>query len=450
MRTVIQGGRVIDPAREIDSVMDVVLENGKILGFNLPQQEGDRLFDASGKIVCPGFVDIHAHEDPMENGRCAEAESDANLACLLRMGVTTALVGNCGENVCDPVEYLAMAEQNGGYVDTVMLAGYTYYREKYSQADRYTPVSDRECEAISAALQEAMDQGCAGVSFGLEYVPGMAENELLCAAQACSKGKKLIAAHIRACAEQAPAAAMEVINAGKRAGVSVQISHIGSMAGYGQMEAFLRCIDQERANGTDVTCDCYPYHAFSTTIGSAPYDDLAAIHCSWEDIEMSEGEYRGQRCTQEIFERERRDHPDYLTVGHVMDEADIRLAYLHPGVLVGSDCYLNHGQGHPRAAGAFPRFLSRYCGEGGLSLPEGIRRMTALPAQRLGLSRKGTLCPGADADLVIFDPVQIRDCATFSSPTLPPAGIEAVFLHGEIAVENGRIVCGNLGRAIRR
>ena len=428
MKHLIRNGRVIDPARRIDARLNVLMEDGKVLCLTGETPAADLTTDAGGLVVCPGFIDLHAHEDPLVNGERYTDPDRANLACLLRMGVTTCLAGNCGDNFGDPAAFL----------------------DEISKADRYSAASADEIEAISKALTEALDSGCAGVSFGLEYVPGMSREELLAAARCCRVGGKLIAAHIRACAEGAPAAAAEVLEAAKEAGVPVQLSHIGSMAAYGQMEELLTLVDRFRAEGVDACCDCYPYAAFSTRIGSAPYDDLDAMHCGYGDIELCEGIHRGQRCTREIFEAERKAHPDYLTVGHVMREDEIRLAYRHPNVTVGSDCFLFDGKGHPRAAGAFPRFLAKFAPESGLSLNEALFRITALPAMRLGLAGKGTLRPGADADLVLFDPEEILDCATFAEPTLPPKGIRAVFLAGLPAVLDGRIVNDRLGNPIRR
>ena len=450
MKHLIRNGRVIDPLQRIDARLNVLLENGKILCLTGETPPADLTTDAEGLVVCPGFIDLHAHEDPLVGAVRYTDPDKANLACLLRMGVTTCLAGNCGDNFGDPTAFLAEIDRDGCFVNVAMLAGYTWFRVKISKADRYAAASAGEIEAIGKAITAALDAGCAGVSFGLEYVPGMSREELFAAARCCSAGGKLIAAHIRACAEGAPAAAAELLEAGKATGVPVQISHIGSMAAYGQMEELLRVVDEYRADGVDACCDCYPYAAFSTRIGSAPYDDLDAMHCSYGDIELCEGAFRGVRCTKEIFEAERMAHPDYLTVGHVMNEDEIRLAYRHPNVTVGSDCFLFEGNGHPRAAGAFPRFLGRLAAECGLSLSESLFRITALPAMRLGLTEKGSLRPGADADLVLFDPEEICDCATFAKPTLPPKGIKAVILAGETAVLDGRIVNGRLGKPIRR
>ena len=125
------------------------------------------------------------------------------------------------------------------------------------------------------------------------------------------------------------------------------------MAGFGQMKQLLRQVDGYRMNGIDVACDCYPYFAFSTRIGATTYDDgwLERYHCDYSACQLTEGKYKGQRCTPETFAEMRRDFPECLTVCYVMDENDIRMAFADPGVMVGSDGLIDNGHGHPRAAG---------------------------------------------------------------------------------------------------
>ena len=219
-----------------------------------------------------------------------------------------------------------------------------------------------------------------------------------------------------------------------------------------EREFVLRMIDRYRMNGLDVSCDCYPYDAFSTSIGSATYEDgwMERYGCSYDAVELCEGKYKGQRCTEAIFNEVRSGHPECLTVCYVMREDDVDRAFAHPNVMLASDGILSHGQGHPRAAGAFPRFLSQFARRGNLSLYDAISRMTAMPAARLGLTSKGCLRVGADADAVIFDPDSIMDCADFQHPVCAPTGIDRVLIGGVTAVEKGRIVQNDLGRSIRK
>ena len=224
------------------------------------------------------------------------------------------------------------------------------------------------------------------------------------------------------------------------------------MAGFGQMAEFLAFIAEYRMNGLDVSCDCYPYYAFSTSIGAATYDEgwMERYHCGYDVIEICEGKYRGQRCTKEIFEEERREHPEHLTVCYVMKEADVDRALQDPNVMLGSDGIMNNGQGHPRAAGSFPRLFAEFVRRGKLSLYEAVKMCTAMPADRMGLPRKGSLQAGADADIVIFNPAAVTDRATFAEPTLPPEGIACVLINGEIALRQGEIINGRLGKAVRK
>ena len=167
-------------------------------------------------------------------------------------------------------------------------------------------------------------------------------------------------------------------------------------------------------------------------------------------LEFCEGPYKGQRATAETFAEVRRDFPECITVCHVMKEAYIRRAFHHKAVMLGSDGLVNNGQGHPRAAGTFPRFLAEFCRKGDLSLSEAVKKITCQSADRLGLTQKGRLSVGADADITVFDLETIRDCATFAQPALPPEGIDYVFIGGKPALEHGKIVNSRLGRALRK
>ena len=453
MKTLIRNGMLIDPAAGVHARLNLLLEDGRVVAVTQDVPQADRVIDAAGRIVCPGFLDIHMHEDPvLPDGTLYRDPEKAIFRCMLRMGVTTAVAGNCGENKYHPADYLDIVDRDGAAVNVAMLAGHGWFREQAGATDKYAPATEAQIDAMTDGIRESLARGCLGVSYGIRYIPGMDSEELRRTAESAQGANKIVAAHIRSDAEEVFDATREFLDACEPLHVPVEVSHIGSMAGFGQMERFLTLVDWYRANGMQVQCDCYPYDAFSTGIGETTYDPgwLERYSCGYDVVELAEGTYKGQRCTKDTFEEMRRDHPEYMTICYVMQQEDVDLAFRHPGVLIGSDGTLSAGQGHPRAAGAFPRVLGRYVRAGKLTMDDAIARMTALPAGQLGLERKGTLRVGADADVVIFDPETILDRATFEDPLVSPVGIDYVLIGGEIALDHGTVTRADAGRAVRR
>ena len=448
MKTLIYGGRVIDPANRVDSRLNLLIEDGRIAWAGTAMPQADQIIDATGKVVCPGFIDIHLHEDPVSDGRI----QNCIFEMMLKMGVTTVVGGNCGINVYDPVAYLNLVEAQGTPVNVAMLAGHEYFRKAAGAEDIYAKANEEQKRRMEDSIRKALEGGCAGVSFGLRYVPGADKDEFFRAAKCCAGTGKFIASHVRDDADGIFDAIREFVEAGVAYQLPVQISHIGSMGGFGQMKQVLQMIDSYRLNGLDIALDCYPYFAFSTRIGTPTYDPgwLERYHCGCDVLEFCEGKYKGQRATRETFDEIRRDFPECITVCHVMKEEDIRLAYSHPRVMVGSDGLMNNGQGHPRAAGSFPRFLAEFVRGGSVSWYDAVEKITAMPARRLGLVNKGRLNVGADADITVFNPETIRDRATFAQPALAPVGIDYVLIGGQIAAKNCEIVKHDCGTAVRK
>ena len=447
MKTLIFGGRVIDPANGLDGAYNLLLENGKVAWIGTEVPDADETIDAAGKIVTPGFIDIHMHEDPVEDGKIRQCI----FPMMLRQGVTTAVGGNCGGNVYDPAEYLDLVDRDGTAVNVALYAGHEHFRIAAGAEDIYGGSTEAQREIMVRNIRAALAAGCVGVSFGLRYVPGADTEEFFRAAQCCQESHKPIAAHVRDDADAVFASIDEVCDGAKAFDLPIQISHIGSMAGFGQMEAVLRQVEDYRKSGLDIMLDCYPYFAFSTRLGTPTYDPgwLDRYHCDYEVLEFSDGKYRGQRATRETFDEMRRDFPECLTVCYVMQEPQIRTAFRHPLVMVGSDGITDNGSGHPRCAGTFPRFIAEFVKKGDLSLYQAIEKMTALPAARLGFRNKGHLGIGADADITIFDYNTIADRATFSEPALPPEGIDFVFISGEMVLEKGKIQKNTCGKSLR-
>ncbi len=452
MKILIQNGLLIDPENLVCSKRSLYLENGKVAPVPESEVKADLVIDAKNKIVCPGFIDIHMHEDPIgPDGKLYSDEEKAILACMVRMGVTTAVGGNCGENSYHPAEYMDIADRDGTYTNIAMLAGHQYFRRLSGCADDYASAAPEQIKACAAAMEDALTRGCAGISYGIRYVPGMDSKELTETAAGAKKQGKMVAAHIRDDASAVFSAAREFLDAGLTLDVPLQVSHIGSMAGFGQMGDFLSLIDDYRMKNPRIFCDCYPYDAFSTALGSATYNDgwLRRYNCSYDAVELAEGKYKGQRCTKEIFDEVRRDKPQCKTICYVMEQSQVDLAYTHPAVIMGSDGLMSAGAGHPRASGAFPRFIRRYVKGGKLSMFDAINRITAMPAKQLGLKNKGNLSIGSDGDVVIFDPETIEERSSFDSPLIAPVGIDYVIVNGTPAVKDGKIINGRAGKSAR-
>ena len=285
---------------------------------------------------------------------------------------------------------------------------------------------------------------------GIRYEPGMTLGEMCAMAAVVKRFGGVLAAHVRGDAFEIYDAIEEFLEIGRRTGVRLQISHIGSMAAYGQMAEVLSYVDRRAAaEGLDVRIDCYPYDAFCTSIGATTYDDgfLDRYH-DVTRIELTDGEYKGFIPNMEVFEKVRREHPEYLTIAHVMNGAEVDMALTHPRTMLGSDGVLLNGAGHPRAAGAFARFLAQYVFERKLlSLNEGIAKTTCEAAARFGLDR-GTLGIGRAADVTVFDPKRLKDKATFAEPALPPEGVRLVLLGGVIALQDGEVLRTDLGKIL--
>ena len=460
MKTVlIYGGTVVDPSQNLECLADVVCKNGKIAEIVVDPSAADRearkaeadlAIDAAGKIVCPGFIDIHMHEDPYDQETDSIIQNISK--CMVRMGVTTAVGGNCGSNNAPPDHYLDVVDRDGYATNLALMAGHSFLRHRCSDAGKYDGVSDENIEAMVQLGEQYLSAGCIGISFGVKYIPGTRWEEIISLAKLCQKGGKVVSSHVRNDVDGVFDACRELADIGREAGVKVQFSHIGSMGGYGQMERLLSQIEGYRAEGIDLMCDCYPYDAFSTEIGVTTYDaeNFAAYQSDYSSILLCDGPYAGLRCTKEIFDEMRKDRPDTMTVGYFMKQEEVDMALAAPYVMLGSDGILVGDQGHPRAAGAFPRFLRRYAASGKMTLSEAIAKVTTMAARRLQLDNKGSLKPGCDADVVVFDLNRVEDSATYTEAVLPPAGIDWVLIGGEIAVKEGQLVRDDLGRSVRK
>ncbi|MGE3537565.1 MAG: amidohydrolase family protein [Candidatus Tectimicrobiota bacterium] len=357
------------------------------------------------------------------------------------------------------------------------------------------PPSATELLQMQLLVGDAMEDGAFGLSSGLVYTPGCYGDtaELVALAAVVRDAGGLYATHMRGEGGALETSIAEALQIGEQAQVPVQISHLKASGreNWAKMERALQMIDEARARGLEVTADMYPYIAGSTTMTSlfpawtleggverflARLADPAIRQriitevqgdgdgwsrangsLGWDDILVSscqhQHEFEGKTVAQ-IAALMGRDPAtammDFVLaeegtasiVMFMMSEANVALGLAHPQIMIGSDSLaLATGQGgkpHPRTYGTFPRVLGKYVRQDKImSLPEGIRKMTSMAAQKLGLSDRGVLAVGQAADIAVFDAATVSDRATFDDPHQFPEGMQYVIVNGQIVVEHG-------------
>jgi N-acyl-D-amino-acid deacylase len=369
--------------------------------------------------------------------------------------------------------------------------------------DDRAPTAD-ELEHMQRLLAEGLAQGAVGLSAGLTYTPGMYadDDELVVLCGVLREHGGFYCPHHRNYglhALEAYAACIEIV---RRAGVPLHLAHahLGYAVNRGRAPELLAMIDDARADGVDVTLDTYPYLAGSTYLhaflpswahvgGSAATierlrdpdlrerlraemedegsDGFHEIPMDWSVVVIGGARrpenqrWIGRSVADAAAEADARPI-DFLCellvteelgvscVAHTGNEENVRTIMTHPVHMVGSDGILVGDRPHPRSYGTFPRYLAVYVRElGVLTLEQAIRKMTSLPAQRLGVPDRGLVRPGLAADIVCFDPDSVRDTATYEDPRRLPDGIPYVLCNGRFTVDDGRRTEELPGRALR-
>lgn len=426
---------------------NVGVKDGKIAYIGGETPQAAETADVSGCVVSPGFIDIHMHEENFRD----EGERYVIAQMMLEMGVTTAVGGNCGIQKQDLSYFKEVLNRLGGSpVNYIMLAGYNQMRYRLG-IERYASATFEQRAEIRALLKRELDEGAYGISFGIEYDPGITKEEVLDALSVSDDPHLLAAAHYRTDCLTSIDSVREMIDIAEKIPMKFQISHLSSCSAMGLMQESLDAINAAMEKNPGLDYDTYPYNAFSTYMGSAVFEDgcIEAWHKDYSDILLTDAPYKDVRCDRETFEKVRREYPDMLAVAFVMNESEIAAAIANKNGMVASDAIISNGNGHPRAAGTFPRVLGKYVREDKvLPLIDAIRKMTLEPAKRLELDHKGRIQIGCDADITVFDPDTVMDGATFSDLHIQPEGIEYVFIGGKKAMEHKNTVDNRLGRFI--
>jgi N-acyl-D-aspartate/D-glutamate deacylase len=483
----LHGGTLVDGTGAPARAADVLIEGDTIAAVLDPgaaAPQGARRVDAGGRLVCPGFIDVHTHDD-------LAIVREPGLPAKLRQGVTTVIVGNCGFAAApsgrahawrDGVGAAVMGPEPedagwtsvGGYLEAVaaagpavnvaLLAGHNALRLAAAGTDE-TELDEPALARMVDAAAAAMDAGALGVSTGLIYPPGHAasEAELIELARVAAAAGGLYVTHLRDESDGLDDAVEEALSIGAAAGCPVHVSHLkaAGRANWGRLERTVR-----RLREAGATTDVYPYTAASTALmpalraaGVGPpvaSDYIISAAPGAEELEGLTLEEIARRWETEPLAAA--DRIDALTGGRasvvyfVMCEEDVERALAYERTVIGSDGLpVRDGRPHPRLYGSFPRVLTRYVRERGvLALEEAVRRMTGLAASVFGLSGRGLVRPGLAADLVVVDPERLDDRASYEQPAVHPDGIDLVMVNGAVALDARGGSTARAGRVLRR
>ena len=485
---IIRNGSIIDGTGAAARSGDLAITGDRIEGVDAVTGTAKREIDARGLAVAPGFIDVHSHDD-------ATVIRDPRVDFKIMQGVTTDVAGNCGAGVAPANDSFRLFYERGfapilGESDLPWSTTAEYFAavdEAHPACNvaayvpqgvvRYNviglekrPPADAEMAQMQALIDEAMQAGAIGMSTGLVYVPGTYAKtpELIECAKIVAKYGGIYTSHIRNESTGLLGAVTEAIEIGETSGCPVQLSHhkAGGLPAYGLTKESLPFIAQARARGVDVTIDVYPYVASSSGLaamfhlgGEAAFASTLAIIAS---VKYNHEKYEGRYISDIAAEldlpvgdairkilHDEENSPSVIMF--LMDEADVTRVIADDHCMIGSDGLPSGGKPHPRLYGTMARVLEKYVRQDGvLSLEEGVRKMTSLPARKHLLADRGVLKEGAFADIVIFNPETVADIATYTEPRQYPTGIEYVVVNGAVAVDGGKQTDARPGRMLRR
>jgi len=496
---VLRGGRVVDGTASPWYRADVAITGDTIVRIAPAIAEAaTRVVDVNGLVVAPGFIDIHTHA---RRGLFELPTADN----YTRQGVTTLIEGPDGGSplplkpFLDKIAALGISPNFASFIGQGTIRG-----QVVGDADR-TATRD-EIEQMRGLVRQAMHEGAFGLSSGLFYVPGAftPTEEVIELARVAGEMGGIYISHMRDEAKGVVESVRETIAIGEKGRLPTQVTHhkvVGKAYWGGSVET-LRMIDEARARGVDATIDQYPYTASSTNIGSALMpswaleggrdatlkrlkDPATRAKIKAETVAIIRDERGGgdpknvqiaanqwdpamagktlaevtasrklpvtlenaAETTLWIFEQ-----GNAQGIFHAIGEQDLERILVHPATMVASDgevAVFGRNHPHPRSYGTFVRVLGLYARDKKLlSLETAVQKMTALPAQRLGLADRGVLRVGMKADIAVFDAARVRDTATFEKPHAYAEGVSYVMVNGQVIVDGGRMTPARPGRVL--
>lgn len=478
---VIRGGRVMDPESGTDEVLNVGINGQTILEITSAPLRSQRVVDADGLVVAPGWIDLHSH-----------AQTVAGSRMQVHDGVTTALDLEGG--LSDVAGHYDAAAKEGRAVNYGFSASWQQARMREVGGlsnGRLTDVlghfgnpawkqsaTPRQLDALFAQLGQDVSDGAIGVGMLIGYAPRVEPSEYLRAAGLVAESGTAMFTHARDLIEDVPDAvidgAEEIVEAAQATGARSHYCHINSTS----LWHIDRVHDLIARSQTTISTEAYPYGAAATAI-SADFLAPERLHEHRLSPDLLVYTPSGQpiRGVRELAELRRND-PGAVVIVHYLDEDDpvdrgvLQRALSFPGAVVGSDAMpLEWSETvtdpfawppppelvvHPRGAGTFSRFFRRYVRElGSATLMDAIERCSLGPARILQdfvpqMQVKGRLQVGCDADIVVFDPATVTDMATYQQGAQASRGYAYVIVGGQVTIDHDRLEMDVLaGRPVR-
>ena len=444
----IKGGTVVDPEALRSFQADILIRDGAIEEIAAPGSvcapEGAAVIDAAGLCVCPGFIDPHGHID----GHLYTG----NLSLL--QGITTTVGGNCGFS---PLDIRAFFDAQKAFpLHQAEMVGMCALREAVGVTDTFAAADDEQIDRMTELCEQALLCGAAGVSLGPSYTPGSSIREMQALCRAAKRYGKPVSIDTRMNSMTDLDSLQEAIDLAAATGCRMIVSHFTYQYGVGVEDEALLMIERARNMGIDMQLDSGMYKDWCSSIGSALFEPgiMHANGIELYHLRMITGEHIGISPDEELYRHLRECHQhDAVVVNTGDQQAVYTIARWHDTMISTDTGAYEPGEGHPQIAGTYPRFLREMARERGeLTWEEAVRRVTLLPAQVFGFSKKGRMRPECDADLVIFDPETVGDAADFpglGKPDAPNTGIRFVLVGGEIAVTENRSTGILAGRPLR-
>jgi len=469
----IRGGTLVDGTGSAPRRADIRIKGDRILAVapSLAPTAGERVIDATGLTVAPGFIDLHSHADRGID-RMPLAESQ------VRQGITTSIVGQDGGSELPVSSFFENIDQLHPAINFASMIGHGTVRAAVMGDDFHRAATPAEIATMQALVVRGMKDGAVGLSSGVEYDPGFfaKPSEIVALAKVIKPYGGVYSSHVRDEENEVFAAWREVVDLGRQAGVPVNVSHakLASKKVWGRSAEALAMLDSAAKRGVQVSADWYPYTFWSSSIyvlipdrnfenrheGEVGLAEIGGAQnvmitnyrpdSTYNGHTVAEiAKMRGQDAVTTAIEMIRAAGPEIGIMATAMDERDLANFVANPRVMFSSDG--SPVGAHPRAFGTFPRILGRYVREKQLlSLPEAIRKMTGATAKFLGFTDRGVVVPGKAADIVVFDAATIIDRGTMTNPSAAPVGVRYVMVNGQVVLDGGKMTGARPGRGLRR